>query len=43
MDKVEVGDVILANRGFDTADNPSVNLAHFQMPRFMIEKQRLGM
>ena len=43
VDKVEVGDVIVANREFDTVDNPSVNFAHFQMPSFMTGKQQLGM
>lgn len=43
MGKVEVEGVILADGGFDTADNHSVHFAYFKMASFLKAKQQLGM
>ena len=43
LEKVEYGDSILADRGFDIADDLAVHGARLQIPSFMRGKQQLSM
>lgn len=43
LEKVEYGDSILADRGFDIADNLGVHGARLQIPSFMRGKQQLSL
>ena len=43
LSKVEYGNVILANRGFDIADNLGIHSACLEIPSFMRGKKQMSM